>query len=176
MNLSMDLWHSNNMKVILLKFVKNHCFWTFWTLNYVDCIPFHSIDSFHIVHNQAKQFKKILFSNFRKVWSNLHLYGSGPIKSVLFICPSLCLSICDAFFLGSTQWIFFNFLHEDVLPYILKCDKAKNQKRNIWHFNGGSITFCVLNDASWLAIWFCENCMSRENLVLKLQAKMLSTN
>ena len=91
-----------NMKVILLKFVKDHCFWTFWTLNYVDCIPFHSIDSFHIVHNQAKQFKEIFFSNFRKAWSNLHFYGSGPIKSVLFICPSLCLSICDAFFSGCT--------------------------------------------------------------------------
>ena len=33
MHLSMDLWHSNNMKVILLNFAKDHCFWTLRTLN-----------------------------------------------------------------------------------------------------------------------------------------------
>ena len=42
--ISMDLWLLNNMKVILT---------TVWTLNYVDCIPFSCIDSFHIVHNRA---------------------------------------------------------------------------------------------------------------------------
>ena len=40
LELSMDLW---NFKVIL----------TLWTLNYVDCVPFSCIDSFHIVHNWA---------------------------------------------------------------------------------------------------------------------------
>ena len=39
----MDLLHLSNMKVIL----------TFWTLNYVACVPFSCIDSFHILHNQA---------------------------------------------------------------------------------------------------------------------------
>ena len=39
----MDLWHLNNMKVIL----------TLCTLNYVVCGPFSCIDSFHIVHNPA---------------------------------------------------------------------------------------------------------------------------
>ena len=31
--------------------------------HYVDCIPFSCIDSFHMAHNQAKYFKKTLFSN-----------------------------------------------------------------------------------------------------------------
>ena len=52
--LTMDLWHSNNMKVILCKFAKGHCFWTLWTQNYVDFILFSYIDSFHMAHNQAK--------------------------------------------------------------------------------------------------------------------------
>ena len=39
----MDLWHLNNMKVIL----------TLWTMNYADCVPFSCIDSLNIVHNQA---------------------------------------------------------------------------------------------------------------------------
>ena len=39
----MDLWYLNNMKVISI----------LWTLNYVDCVPFSCIDSFHIVHNWA---------------------------------------------------------------------------------------------------------------------------
>ena len=42
----MDLWHLNNMKVILI----------FWTLNYVDCVPF-SCNTFHIVHNWVNNFK-----------------------------------------------------------------------------------------------------------------------
>ena len=50
----MDLWHLNNMKVIL----------TLWTLNYVDCVPFSWIDSFHIAQN-------FLFSHLQKT-SNLH--------------------------------------------------------------------------------------------------------
>ena len=61
---------------------------------------------------------------------------------------------------------FPNFLHEYILPYILKSDKAGfwkivffsldnwvnetnlYQKCNIWHFNESNITFCVLNDAA----------------------------
>ena len=59
---------------------------------------------------------------------------------------------------------FFNFLHEDILPYILKSDSHNlencvccldnwvnktnfDQKQIIWPFNEGNITFCALNDA-----------------------------
>ena len=79
-DLSMDLWHSNKMKVILPNFAKDHPFWTLWTQNYVDCIPFSCIDYF-----------QILFSNYLKTWLNLQLCSRGPIKSVLFICLSICL-------------------------------------------------------------------------------------
>ena len=92
MDLSMDLWHSNYTKVILHNFAKDHCFWTLWTLTYVDCIPFSCIDYF-----------QILFSNFQKTWLNLQLCGRNPIKSVLFICPSDCLSV---HFSQDLLWIF----------------------------------------------------------------------
>ena len=97
----MDLWHSNNMKVILPNFAKDHCFWTLWALNFVDCIPFSCIDYF-----------QILFLNFRKTWLNLQLCGSSPIKLVLFISPSVCLYVCDAFriysgFLNFFAWGYF---------------------------------------------------------------------
>ena len=70
------------VKVMLPNFAKDHCFWTLWTLNYVDCIRFSCIDYF-----------QILFSNFQKTWLNLQLCGWNPIKSVLFICPFVCLSV-----------------------------------------------------------------------------------
>ena len=45
-----------------------------------------------------------------KIWSNLYLCGRGPIKSVLFVCPSVCLSVRrDAFFSGFTLRIFLIF-------------------------------------------------------------------
>ena len=39
----MNLWHLNNIKVIL----------TLQTPPYVDCIPLFCIDSFHIVHHNG---------------------------------------------------------------------------------------------------------------------------
>ena len=41
MELWTDLWHLNNMEVIL----------TLWTLNYVDGIPFSCVDSFNSIHD-----------------------------------------------------------------------------------------------------------------------------
>ena len=113
MDVSIDLWHSNNMKVILPNFAKNHCFWTLSTLNYVNCIPFSCIDYF-----------QVLFSNFQKTWFNFQLCCRSPVKSILFISRSVCLYVCEAFSSSSSLWIFLNFLHEDILSYILKSDKA----------------------------------------------------
>ena len=84
MDLSMDLWHSNNLKVILPNFTKDHCFWTLWTLNYVDCIPFSCIDYF-----------QILSLNFWKTWWNLHLCGRSSIKSVLRCFTRFCVRLCS---------------------------------------------------------------------------------
>ena len=43
LKLSMHLWRLHYIKVIL----------TLWTMNYVDCVHFCCIDSFHIVRNRA---------------------------------------------------------------------------------------------------------------------------
>ena len=81
MDLSVDLWHSNSMKVIFPNFARDHCFWTHWTLNYVDCIRFSCIDYF-----------QILFPNFQK---NM----TGPRTLLVGIlwnqsCSSVHLSVC----------------------------------------------------------------------------------
>ena len=68
------------VKVMLPNFAKDHCFWTLWTLNYVDCIPFSCIDYF-----------RILFSNFWKTWSNLQLCGRFLWNQS---CSSVHLSVC----------------------------------------------------------------------------------
>ena len=52
MDLSMDLWHSNNMKAILRNFIKDHCFWTLNT----ELRRLYSffLYYFHMAYNQAK--------------------------------------------------------------------------------------------------------------------------
>ena len=71
----------------------------------------------------------------------------------------ICLSVC----LSATHFLqdLLSFLLEDILPYILKRDKAINlenciccldnwvkdrnlgEKWNIWHFNLGNFIFCA---------------------------------
>ena len=125
MCLSMDLWHSSNMKVVLQKFAMDHCFWTLWTLNYVNYIPFSCINSFHMAHNKLNNFKENFILEFSEkhdqtssLWKGSH--KNSPIHLSIFHLPA-----CDAFFSGSIQWSFFIFLHEDILPYILKRDKSR---------------------------------------------------
>ena len=165
MNLSMDLWHSYNIKVILSNFAKHHCFWALWTVNYADCISFYCIDSFHYSSQSSQQFKKILFSNFRK-----HTIKPPSVCKGFYKISPVSLSICLPvrlwrIFLRNYQVDFLNFLHEDILPYVLKkrqSDKLENciccvdnwinqtsldQRRNILHFNEDTITFCALNNA-----------------------------
>ena len=91
MNLSMDLWHSYNMKVILSNFAKHHCFWALWTVNYADCISFSCIDSFHYSSQSSQQFKKILFSNFRKQTIKPPSVWKGSYK-ISPVSQSICLS------------------------------------------------------------------------------------
>ena len=56
--ISKDLWCLNNMKVIL----------TLWTLNYVDCLPFSCIDSFHVLHNQVSDSCIWLYRLIFELW------------------------------------------------------------------------------------------------------------
>ena len=167
MHLSMDLWHSNNRKVILCKFAKDHCFWTLWTLNYV-AIVFLFLYWFFPYCSSEIILKKILFSNLQKTWSNLHLCGRGSIKSVPFICSSTCLfvrlwciflSIYTVDFLISffIAWGYFAIYTKKVLIQILEncicyLDNWLNktnldQKQKMLHFYESSITFCALNGA-----------------------------
>ena len=60
-----------SLRIIVFELFKH------WT---VDCILFSCIDYF-----------QILLSNFQKTWLNLQLCDRNPIKSVLFICRSVCL-------------------------------------------------------------------------------------
>ena len=115
------IWKLSCVNLVRTILVELFELWTFWTMLIV-YVPFSGSESFHMAHNQAKYFKKILFSNFWKT-SNRYLCGRGPVKSVLFICPSACLSIhlWRVFFL----WRILNFLDEDILPYIVKSDKPR---------------------------------------------------
>ena len=57
LELSKDLSHLNNMKVIL----------ALRTIIYVDCVRFSCIDSFRIVHNRVNELKKNLALEFPKI-------------------------------------------------------------------------------------------------------------
>ena len=74
-------------------------------------------------------FKKILFSNFWKTWSNFHLCGRVPIKLVLFVSLLVCLSVhLWHIFIRIYYVDFLNFLHDDILPYIRKGGRARFRK------------------------------------------------
>ena len=135
MGLSMGLWHSNNMKSILRKFAKYHCFWTLWTLNYVDCISFSCIDSFHMVEPLSLQKGS---------------YKNGPVHLSIYLSVYASVLHFSQDLLCGFFW-FVNFLK------LLKSSKAwfwkidfiwtnLDQKQDIWHFNQGNITFCALAD------------------------------
>ena len=119
MVLSMHLWLSNNMKVILRKSAKDDCMNSELCWLYSFFVLVLSI-WFSIKTNNLKFYSQIS----EKTWSTLHLGRRGPIKSFLFISKSVCLSVC----LSVCQDLLvdvLNSLDEDIWPYILKCDKAR---------------------------------------------------
>ena len=140
----MDLQHSSNIKVILCKFAKDHCFWTLWTLYYVDCV-----DSFHTAHNQAKYLKKV-FSQILEKHDHLSVCLSTYLWHV-FLKINLVVFL---FFFFSTR----TFCHMykkvtklDLENYICCLDNWVNeanldQKQNICHFNEADLILFVLND------------------------------
>ena len=109
----------------------------------------------------------MLFSNFRKTWSNLHLCKRGPIKSVLFICPSVCLSVClwHIFLrIYSVQWMFLIFCMRIFCQILEICicflDNWLNKtnldkKQNIWHFMGQYYFLCFkwCNIFGYVILW-----------------------
>ena len=91
-----------------------------------------------------------LILNLQKAWLNLQLCGRNPLKSVLFICPSACLNVCDAFSSGSTLWIFKIFCTRIFLPYALKSDQ---------------VIICCLVSCETNFAQKRETCMSGKNLL-----------
>ena len=119
-------WHSNDTKVILPNFAKDHCFWTLWTLNYIGCISFSILILSIWLIIKPNIWRKYYSPIFERTWSNLHLCRRGPIKSVLFDCPSVCLSVgLWRIFPRIYPIDFLNVLHENNLPYILKSDNTR---------------------------------------------------
>ena len=119
----MDLWHSNNMKVIYVNLLRIIVFELFepWTMLIIFLFLALVLSIWLTIKpNNLRKF----YSRISEKQLNLHFCGSGPVKSVLFISPSVCLSIRLWYiFLRIYNVGFFNFLH-DILQYILKSNKA----------------------------------------------------
>ena len=100
------------MKVILRKFAKDHCFGNLWTQNYVDCISFSCTGSLHYGSQSSQIIWESFILKFSKNVIKTSSLRKGSYKSCLS-CSSVYLSvylaICDAFFWGSTQWVFLIF-------------------------------------------------------------------
>ena len=60
---------------------------------------------------------------FKEHDPNLHLCGKGPVKSVLFICPSVYLCVCDALSWRYSMWIFKIFCMRIFCHIYLKVTK-----------------------------------------------------
>ena len=121
MKLSMDLWHSSNIKVILCKFAKDDClntelcWWHFLFLYWF--FPYGSQSSQIISENFILKFLKNMIKPLF-LWKGS--YKISPVHQ--YICLSVCLW---NIFLMIYSVDVLNFLHEDILPYILKRDKAR---------------------------------------------------
>ena len=124
MNLSMNLWHSNNMKVIWHKFPLNFCLNTELCWLY---FVFVLISSTWLTINPNNQNEKhdqtFIFAN--RVLKNQTCFFAHQ-SCCLSFCLSLCMYVClwRTFFRAYEEDI-LNFLHEDILPYILQSDKAR---------------------------------------------------
>ena len=111
------------MKVILRKFAKDHFFLTMLIV-----FLFLALILSVWLTIKPNNLRKLLEFPKNMIEPPCLQKGSYKISPVhLSIClsvrPSVCPSVCDTFFSGSTEWVFLIFLHEDILPYILKSDK-----------------------------------------------------
>ena len=153
------LWRSNNMKVILCKF--GSIFWDslnpeLWWLYSFFLHWFFPYGSY-----SSRKYNEILFSNFQKPRSNLHLCRKGPIILVLFVCPSVCLPVCPwCIFLSKYSVDYLNFFswgyfavyikkrQSWILENVCVLDNWVNetnfdQKCSIWCFNEGNVNFLL---------------------------------
>ena len=93
MDLAMDLWHANSMKVISLKFELFEFLELFepWTMLIV--FFFLALILSIWLAFKPNNLRKLYCQISKKTWSNLHFCRKSPIKLVLFVCPSVSLSI-----------------------------------------------------------------------------------
>ena len=137
-----ELFHDNRRKFKSMDFYQWICdIQIIWKLSYLTLlrfIVFNSLNTelcclycfflywFFPYDSQSNQITKLLFSNLGRACSNLYLCWRGPLKSVLFVCPSVCLSVdLWTIFLRIYPVGFLNFLDEDILSHLLKSDKAR---------------------------------------------------
>ena len=97
MDLSINLWHSNNMKVILCKLAKDNYFWILWALNYFGCIPFFYWFFPYGSQSSQKNLKSFIPEFLKNIkppsfWKAY--YKISPV--CLSFCLSVCLSVCSS--------------------------------------------------------------------------------
>ena len=113
-------------KLSLQKFAKDHCFWTLWTLNYVDCIPFLLVLvlSIRLTINPNKL--RTFYSQVSEKQDQTSIFVEGSYKSSP-VHLSICLSVHPfvMYFLWIYSVDFLNFLNEDILQYTLKSNKSR---------------------------------------------------
>ena len=92
------------------------------------------------------------------VWNN---------QSCSSVHLSVCLSVCP--FVLFCLRVFLIFCMRTKPDFGKRClyswvnETNSDHNRNIWHFNESNIILFALSDAQYLALWFCENCISGKN-------------
>ena len=134
---------------------------------------------------KPNNFRKFYSRNSKKKWSNLRLCERGRIKSVLFVCPFVCLSVHPWRIFLRIFSVNFSSLYEAILPYTKKWQRRilencicclhnwvnetnLDLKQNIWHFNEGNMVFFCFKWCSIIDHMILWNCIPGKNMVLKL--------
>ena len=77
--------------------------------------------------------KRILCDDFsNRLWPFLTLVGQHPMKSLLFVCPSVCPSLT---FLKIGSLVFSDIVHDDSWPWHLVTDEPDLCKKKIGSLN-----------------------------------------
>ena len=121
----MYLWHLNNMKIILLNFHKDYCFWTLLKPNYSDFFPFSSILSIWLTIKPNSL--GMLYYRILEEHDQTFIFVKGVLQnqSCSSVNLSVCLSVCLwCIFIRIYPVDFLKYLDEDILSYILKSGKA----------------------------------------------------
>ena len=109
MDLAMDLWHSNNIKVIVRKFLKDDCLNT-ELLNYVDCTSFFVLNLsvwLTIKPNNLKYCSQISKKHQIFIFAKGVLQSRACSSVHLSVCLSVCLPASFSLCLSVRLWHIF---------------------------------------------------------------------